>query len=56
MFFLIAFQKTNFALVVVMNAVNVWKARQGLCSQFLPMLVGCGAHCLNLGNFANGAQ
>jgi hypothetical protein len=50
--FLFAFQKNNLSLVVMMTAVNLWKAQQAQQPQVLAMLVDCAPECVYLGNFS----
>ena len=50
-FVLNCFAKNNLSLVVMMTAVNLWKARQTQQPQVLAMLVPCAPECVYLGNF-----
>ena len=52
LFVLIRFSKNNLSLVVMMTAVNLWKAQQAQQPQFLAMLVHCAPECVYLGKFS----
>jgi len=49
-FVLIRFSKNNLSLVVMMTAVNLWKAQQAQQAQVLAILVHCAPECVYLGN------
>jgi hypothetical protein len=51
-FVLIRLSKNNLSLVVMMTAVNLWKAQQAQQPQVLAMLVHCAPECVYLGNFS----
>jgi len=51
-FILIRFSKTNLSLVVMMTAVNLWKAPQAQQCQVLALLLHCAPECVYLGNFS----
>ena len=49
LFVLIRFSKNNLSLVVMMTAVNLWKAQQAQRPQVLAILVYCAPECVYLG-------
>ncbi|PYU04916.1 MAG: hypothetical protein DMG34_09500, partial [Acidobacteria bacterium] len=49
-FVLIRSSKNNLSLVVMMTAVNLWKAQQAQQPQVLAILVHCARECVYLGN------
>jgi hypothetical protein len=51
-FVLNCFAKNDLSLVVMMTAVNLWKARQTQQPQVLAILVPCAPECVYLGNFS----
>jgi hypothetical protein len=51
-FVLIRLSQNNLSLVVMMTAVNLWKARQAQQPQFLATPVHCAPECAYLGNFS----
>jgi len=50
LFVLIRFSKNNLSLVVMMTAVNLWKAQQAQQAQVLAMPVHCAPECVYVGN------
>src|SRR5207302_4897621 len=52
----IRFSKNNLSLVVMMTAVDLWKAQQAQQLQVLVMLVHCAPECAYLGNFSTQEQ
>ena len=52
LFVLIRFSKNNLSLVVMMTAVNLWKAQQAQQPQVLAILVHCAPECVYLGKFS----